>query len=410
MEETQPYGISPSSLNDRHAILLDHIPHPVWLKDEMRRYVYVNRSFLDFYGLLLENVLFRDDDGIFPPDLSSDYRVKEDLVAAKKEALRTLDVALTGDGLRIAVETTRTPVLDHGGKIVATTGFVQHTGSGKAEEAIRQAEEKYRNIFENAIEGIFQIDPDGRIVSANPALARILGYDSPQDLMATVTNMDGQIHVSEKRRREYNELLETKGLVRDFETQVSCKDGRLNWVSVNSRRVTDSRGNLLYDEGTMESITERKKLEAQLRNAQKMESIGTLAGGVAHDFNNILTTIMGYCSLIMMKAGKGNPLLGYVEQIMEAANRASTLTHSLLSFSRKQVTETKAIEVNENIRGVEKLLRRIIGEDIELRTALSAKQLVVLVGDGQIGQVLMNIATNARDAMPDGGALTIKTE
>jgi CheY-like chemotaxis protein len=119
---------------------------------------------------------------------------------------------------------------------------------------------------------------------------------------------------------------------------------------------------------------------------------------------------MGYCSLIMMKAGKGNPLLGYIDQIMEAATRASTLTHSLLSFSRKQVTETKVIDVNETIKGVEKLLRRIIGEDIELRTLLSPEKLVVIVGDGQIGQLLMNIATNARDAMPDGGALTIKTE
>ena len=153
-----------------------------------------------------------------------------------------------------------------------------------------------------------------------------------------------------------------------------------------------------------------KRLEAQLRHAQKMESIGTLAGGVAHDFNNVLTTIMGYCSLIVMKAGDNYPFLGYVNQIMEAANRASSLTQSLLAFSRKQAMEAKAVEVNETIKGVEKLLRRIIGEDIELQTSLSKEKLVVVAGDGQIGQMLMNLAANARDAMPDGGVLFVKTE
>ncbi|OPY70192.1 MAG: Blue-light-activated protein [Syntrophorhabdaceae bacterium PtaU1.Bin034] len=172
----------------------------------------------------------------------------------------------------------------------------------------------------------------------------------------------------------------------------------------------DDGGNVLYHEGTLESITERKKLEAQLRHAQKMESIGTLAGGIAHDFNNILTTIMGYCSLITMKAGEKNPLLVYVNQIMEAANRASTLTQSLLAFSRRQTVEAKPVDVNESIRGVEKLFRRIIGEDIELRTTLSRERLIVIIGDGHMGQLLMNLATNARDAMPDGGILSIKTE
>jgi PAS domain S-box-containing protein len=298
-----------------------------------------------------------------------------------------------------------------GNEVVAIEGTIQDiTAAFEAEEALRRAEERYRNIFENAIEGIFQVAPEGRIISANPAFARILGYESPEDLMALVRHMDAEILVSERRRNEYVQLMEVHGAVRDFEAQVYCKDRTVQWAVLNSRRVSDDKGNLLCYEGTIEDITERKKLETQLRNAQKMESIGTLAGGVAHDFNNILTTIMGYCSLIMMKAGKGNPLLGYIDQIMEAANRASTLTHSLLSFSRKQVSEIRAIDVNETIKGVEKLLRRVIGEDIELQTSLSSEKLVVIVGEGQIGQLLMNIVTNAKDAMPDGGSLSIRTQ
>ncbi len=278
------------------------------------------------------------------------------------------------------------------------------------EEALGQAEERYRYIYENAVEGIFQISLDGRFISANPALARIHGFDSPDEMIQRVTNVGEQLCVSGRRRHEYLRLMETEGFARDFELQVYCEDGGVQWVSLNARVVRDKEGNALYHEGIVESITERKKLEAQLLHAQKMESIGTLAGGVAHDFNNILTTVMGYCSLILMKAGPGTKVTNYVNQIMEAADRASALTQNLLAFGRKQVMATKPVDLNEAIKVVEKLLRRIIGEDIELRTSLSPERLVVVAGDGQIAQLLMNLATNARDAMPDGGMLSIKTE
>jgi PAS domain S-box-containing protein len=278
------------------------------------------------------------------------------------------------------------------------------------EEALRRAEEKYRNIYESAVEGIFQTSPEGRFISANPALARILGYASPEELIQSVRNVAQQVYVGDRQRQEYGRLMETEGLTRNFETEVRCKDGSLQWVSVNARAVRDEDGKLLYHEGMMESITERKKLETQLLHAERMQSVGNLAGGVAHDFNNILTTIMGYCSLILMKASPDNQLSGYVNQIMEAADRASALTQNLLAFSRRQPIETKTVDVNESIRIVEKLLRRIIGEDIELRTLLSGERLAVVMGEGQVGQILMNLATNARDAMPEGGVLSIKTE
>jgi PAS domain S-box-containing protein len=302
-------------------------------------------------------------------------------------------------------------VRDTGGSITHFQGALRDvTETRKAEEALRETERKYRKIYENAVEGIFQTTPEGSIVSANPAFARILGYDSPAEMASSVSDMGKQVFTSERRRQEYANLMKAHGAVRDFEAQVQCRDGSVEWVTINSKRTEGGAGSPFYYEGTIESIAERKKLEAQLRHAQKMESIGTLAGGVAHDFNNVLTTIMGYCSLMLMKAGENHPFLGYINQIMEAANRASSLTQSLLAFSRKQAMETKAIEVNEAIKGVEKLLRRIIGEDIELRTQLANERLVVIAGEGQIGQLLMNLATNARDAMPDGGTLTIKTE
>jgi PAS domain S-box-containing protein len=416
MEESEVPANSLKSSGFVEQIVLDHIPYPAWLKDGLGRYLYVNEAFLTFYGVSRESVLRKTDEAIFPSDLAADYRSREQSLASRGGGIRSAEFAQVGGGRRIMVETTRTPVFDDNGQLLGISGIARGMDNllggnlPSLEVDPFKSEIQYRALFEQIAVGIFWTTANGRMLNVNPAAARILGYDSPEDLLSSVSDFDKQVYVSERRRKEYGELIETQGMVRDFEAQVYLKDRSTHWVSVNARSVADGSGNQLYCEGTIESITERKKLEAQLRNAQKMESIGTLAGGVAHDFNNILTTIMGYCSLIMMKAGKGNPLLGYIDQIMEAANRASTLTHSLLSFSRKQLTETKIIDVNETIKGVEKLLRRVIGEDVELRTILSTEKLVVIVGDGQIGQLLMNIATNARDAMPDGGTLTIKTE
>jgi len=155
---------------------------------------------------------------------------------------------------------------------------------------------------------------------------------------------------------------------------------------------------------------EKELLEEQLRNAQKMEAIGTLAGGIAHDFNNILTAIIGYGDILQMQIDKDNPLRDKVEQILDAAQRAANLTQGLLTFSRKQLIEPRPVNVNESVTSIQKLLARLIREDIEIRVSLAEEDLVVMANPGQIEQALMNLVTNARDAMPDGGVLRIATE
>ena len=428
MEETtaSPIGYGPL-IGEGHRIVLDQLSDPAWLKDGEGRYAFVNAAFLSLFRLSADEVVGKRDEDLFSVDVAEQYRVNEEAVKREGERRSFAEPLVTAGGRRIMAETIRMPIYGHDRSLLGFAGIARAPEAGRphpwplqtgrdvteqtvAEEALREAEEQYRVIYEHAVGGIFQATPDGRFLSANPALARILGYGSTQELMEAVSAIGKQIYVSERRWGEYLHLMEAHGHVHDFEVQVHRKEGGAEWVSVNSRSVRDAQGGVLYHEGTMESVTERKKLEAQLLQAQKMESIGTLAGGVAHDFNNILTTIMGYCSLIIMKTGKATPITGYVNQILEAADRASGLTQSLLAFSRKQVMETKTIDVNETIRAVEKLLRRIIGEDVELKTSPCQEKLVVTVGDGQIGQLLMNLATNARDAMPEGGVLTIKTE
>jgi len=279
----------------------------------------------------------------------------------------------------------------------------------RAEEALRRAEEKYRSIFENAVEGIFQTTSDGRYISANPALARIYGYQSPPEMIEAVTDIRRQIYVNPGRRSEFMRMLEAHDAVTGFEAQVYRKDGSMIWVSESARAVRDPQGALLCYEGTVEDITERKQLEQQLLQSQKMEAIGRLAGGVAHDFNNLLTAIMGYSQLLLSGAGAEESRRRNAEQIKQAAERAAALTSQLLAFSRRQVLTMRVLDLNGIVAALEPMLRRVIGEDITLVTILDRALERTQADVGQIEQVIMNLVVNARDAMPRGGTLTIGT-
>jgi len=286
----------------------------------------------------------------------------------------------------------------------------------KTEKALKESEAKYRNIFENAVMGIFQTTPEGRYMSANKALSRTFGFDSPEEMMNTVTDMGAEQYVNPGDRERLKELYGRNGFVEAFETELYRKDGSKIWISMNGRAVADEEGNILYYEGTTEDISARKRaeeeksyLESQLLQAQKMEAIGTLAGGVAHDFNNILTTIIGFGSLLQMDMDEGGTRQVYIDQILSASHKAANLTQGLLAFSRKQRMELKPNRVGQLIGSIEKLLRRLLTEDIDLVVRLGEGDEAVIMSDAsQIDQVLINLATNARDAMPKGGKITLE--
>ncbi|MEW6066954.1 MAG: PAS domain S-box protein [Nitrospirota bacterium] len=200
--------------------------------------------------------------------------------------------------------------------------------------------------------------------------------------------------------------IETKTIT--VREEVLVKEGNRP-IQVTTIPFQNEKGEWLVAEVNVD-ITDRKKLEEQLLQAQKMEAVGQLAGGIAHDFNNILTAIIGFGNLLKMEMGTHDPLSNYVTQILNSAERAANLTHALLAFSRKQIINPRPINLNRIIIALEKLLSRIIGEDIELSTLLTDKELFVMADSTQMEQVLMNLAANARDAMPDGGSLTIRTE
>ncbi len=270
----------------------------------------------------------------------------------------------------------------------------------RSEEALRNSEEKYRKLVDNASVGIYKANLDGRFLYVNNALANMFEFVSPDEMMSEDVVLRYQ---NPEDRVVFLEELKKNGKFDNFELDTTSKSGKAIQLLVSSTLEKETISGMVLN------VTEQKKLEAQLRHAQKMEAIGTLAGGVAHDFNNILNAIIGYGSMVLDKMEPDSPSRGYMNEVLAAADRASTLTKRLLAFSRKQVAEMKPVDVNETILGIEKMLSRIIGEDIVFATELADKKVTVMADSGQIEQVLMNLAANARDAMPKGGRLKIST-
>lgn len=281
---------------------------------------------------------------------------------------------------------------------------------------VRQAEEKYRSIFENAVEGIFQATPDQRLLTVNPSMARILGYDSPRELIADFNASGRQLWTSPDTTELINAALKSSGVVEGLPIEANRKNGESIWLSLNLRLTKNEYGATIYREGTIEDITarteaesHRKELEQQLRQSQKMEAIGQLAGGVAHDFNNLLTAINGYSSLALQRTNPDDRIRGYLEEVKKAGERAANLTRQLLAFGRKQMLKPIALNLNDVVSEMSKMLRRLIGEDILLDARFDPELEQIHADPGQIEQVLVNLVVNSRDAMPHGGTLTIET-
>lgn len=277
----------------------------------------------------------------------------------------------------------------------------------KTIDALLVSEKKYRALFEESKDVVFIVDASGMLVDVNPAGKELLGYRK-EELLALDLVRD--LNISEQARSNFSEKFASDGYINDAELELRGKDGGTVTVIVSASLMHDDAGRMTGYRGIAHDVTERKLLEQQLLQAQKLESIGLLAGGVAHEFNNLLTGISGYGQIIQDLVPPDDELLQEsVDQLLRAADRAAELTKSLLAFSRKQLINPKPVHVHTIIHNAIGLIKRVIGEDIELSIGFSNKKLLVKVDAGQIEQVLMNLATNARDAMPSGGRIHITT-
>ncbi len=276
----------------------------------------------------------------------------------------------------------------------------------RAQEAVRQSEERYRLLFERNLAGVYRMTLVGRILECNDALARIFGYGSREELVdrdMAVLYPDAQ-----QRREFFDALLRARGLA-NYEMRGERKDGGVAWTFQNASLLADESAGEVIVEGTVTDVTERRHLEEQLRQSQKMEGIGQLAGGIAHDFNNLLTTVLGYSDMALSQLSPHDPVREDIEEVRKAGERASKLTRQLLAFSRKQVFEPRVLDLNALLADSSRMLARLIGEHIRFVTRLDPDLANVRADPGQIEQVIVNLVVNARDAMPDGGTLTVST-
>ncbi|HKW64725.1 MAG TPA: PAS domain S-box protein [Candidatus Acidoferrum sp.] len=277
----------------------------------------------------------------------------------------------------------------------------------KAEEALQRSEADFRSLVEDAPYGIYRASVAGRLLQVNPALLRMLGYEQEQDLLGKDLAVDVFLHTGEYQR--LTEHLTRTEEVKDIEMEWKKQDEVPIVVRCSGRRINDEQGNPVAFEVFAEDVSEKRVLEKQLRMAQKMEAIGRLSGGIAHDFNNLLGVIIGYSRVLRKSLGPENELSEHAVEIEKAGDRAAAMTKQLLAFSRQQVLTPEVLNLNTLVTDMEKMLPRLLGEDIEVSLSLDSALGSVKADQSQIHQVIMNLAVNARDAMPNGGKLKIQT-
>ncbi len=288
----------------------------------------------------------------------------------------------------------------------ARSMFIVHdaTARKKAEEQLRQSEEKFRALFEESHDAIYIRTPEGTILECNRAMANMFGYNREELIGRSIKGL----YARDKDRIAFEKAMAEAGYVQNYEVSLLRKDGSLIWVVATASIHDKGAGETLY-QGILRDITEQRHLQEQLLQAQKMEAVGRLAGGVAHDFNNLLTTIIGKAELTRIGLDDNSSIASVLDDILFTADKASDLTRQLLAFSRRQVISMQTINPNRNIENLTRLLKRIIGEDIRLKIELEEELWAIKADPTQIEQVLINLVVNARQAMPDGGTLTIRT-
>jgi two-component system cell cycle sensor histidine kinase/response regulator CckA len=390
---------------EQYRLLFEASPQPMWVVDrETLRYLAANDAAVSHYGYSRDEFLSMTIRDIRPAeDVAATVRATE----RNRPGLQNLGIwrHRKKDGTVIHVDIA-THALTFAGRPAWLVLGHDVTDRVRAEEALTKRELYFRSLIENAQDVIAVIDPVGDILFASPAVERILG-SPPEQFVGK--NAFEFIHPEDAAGAQaaLRRAVDDPELPQTLLFRFRHANG--SW------RTLDGIGKLLAAEGfpravvNLRDVTESRALEQQLRQAQKMEAIGRLAGGIAHDFNNILTAILGYGDLASSTLAPDSPLRANLEEIHHAAERAAGLTRQLLIFSRKQVLQPKILDLNAVVEESERLLRRLIGEDVVLVTALTAGVRPVRADPGQIEQVILNLAVNARDAMPRGGRLTIET-
>ncbi len=382
------------------------IPVRVFWKDLGLRYLGCNAAFARDAGCAgPEEVVGKDDFQLAWRDLAERYRADDREVIATGRSRMLIEEPLTTPGGRIlSLLTSKTPLRDTSGAIIGVLGtYMDVTERRRAEvEQIKLA-----TAVEQAAEAVVITDERGVIEYVNPAFERATGYTLAETRGQNPRLLKSGRHDASFYRAMWETLV--AGGVWSGRMTNRRKDGTLLEEEATISPVRDATGRITNFVAVKHDVTRQVQLQQQLLQAQKMEAVGRLAGGVAHDFNNLLTVINGYSELALTRLAEGDPLREWITDIGHAGVRAKDLTRQLLAFSRRQVLRPELLDLNAVVRGLEAMLRRLIGEDVQLTTRLLPIPGAVRADPGQLEQVLLNLCVNARDAMPKGGSLRIET-
>ncbi len=379
----------------------------VFIKDLQGRYLMINSAGGRFLGRSMEEVIGRNDMELFNPEEGREI-MKRDREVVQSGTMQTYEESATSGRAARTYLSNKGPFRDANGEVVGLLGICRDITDRKlVEEEISKSEQRLRIHVEHTPLAVIEWDLDFRVASWNPAAERIFGY-SRAEAMGQHGSFTVPPQFREHVDRVWHDLLAQKGGARSTNDNIT-KDGRTISCEWYNTPLVDDSGRVLGVASLVQDVTERVVLEDRLRQSQKMEAVGRLAGGVAHDFNNLLTVILGYTQLLMDGLPPGSRLADGTAQIKSAADRAAGITRQLLAFSRKQVRSPRLIDLNDVMLNLDTMLRRLIGEDIEVLTIPATDLGTVKADPGQIEQILMNLALNARDAMPNGGKLTLET-
>ena len=393
------------SSEERFRAFMDHSPASAFIKDEEGRYLYVNRTWLRQFDPEPIDWQWKTDYDFWPREVAELFRSSDAECLDRNAVLQKEETARGADGVDRTFLVMKFPLIDGGQRRVGGMAW-DISDRKRVEDALVLRDRAIRA----ATQGLVITDPnrpDNPIVYVSPGFERITGYLSEEVIGRNCRFLQGR-DTDPSAETRMHEAIRT-GEACTVELLNYRKDGTPFWNELSISPVRDATGSLTHFVGVQTDVTARRKLEQQFHQAQKMEVLGRLAGGIAHDFNNLLTIISGYSELILETMPSKDPDRSAVEAISEAGERAASLTRQLLLFSRHAVLETKVLDLNQVVRETQQMLRRMIGEDIQFSAVLAPNISRVRVDPGQIGQVLMNLAVNSRDAMPRGGKLTIET-
>lgn len=416
---------------ERYRLLAENVTDGIWTADLDLRFTYLSPSIEKIFKIPVERALEIPVENMMTPEsLQYTRQVLDELIGQARHSEpsavseRTLELQfIGGDGDSVWTEVKARILRDAAGQPAAVLGVTRDiTERRRAEENLRQSEERFRLLAEHATDVIFTSDLQLIFTFLSPAASRLFGYPSeeidqcrPELLLAPSSLAEVRASLKEELERE-NQSGVDPFRSRTFELEYLTRDGGTVWTEVRVSFLRDPAGAPIGLVGVIRDIGERLRaqeekrlLEAQLAQAQKLEAIGTLAGGIAHDFNNLLTGILGYADLLKLEAAEGDPVYESAEIIQTAATRARELTGQLLGFARKGKHRNIPVDLNQTIGEVVRLAGRTLNKNIEIETDLDPDRAVVLGDPAQLQQIVLNLALNASDAMPEGGVLRFET-